>query len=194
MHARKSNESSPGQPAGINAIDSVGQAEKRYPALIRAIECQAASEGKTLQEVGDVLGVTAGYLLQLKSGVRKTEHISREFAHSVAGYCKKPAISILLMAGRLQINDFSPAGQGQSSVLESELDAVAQDELLGALIPPSAWSAPDDLKRYLLFLFYEAKGQLVRNQPRLPLMIEDLQRAASLMDDFEVLQSALSKP
>ena len=56
------------------------------PRLVQLLLAKAFINGHTVQELCDHLRVTLGFFNQLRTGIRKTEDISEDFAEAAAGY------------------------------------------------------------------------------------------------------------
>ena len=58
------------------------------------------------REMAACLGVTYGYVNQLRSGLRQARHISDDFAVSCAHYLGVPPVVVKMVAGRIPMSDF----------------------------------------------------------------------------------------
>lgn len=62
---------------------------------------EAQLRGQLLNEMASALGVTYGYINQLRNGIRKVSHISNEFARSCANYLGVPTVVVKLVSGTM---------------------------------------------------------------------------------------------
>jgi transcriptional regulator with XRE-family HTH domain len=85
--------------------------------LIAWMQEQARARGDTAQEMCKQLGVTFGYIAQLRSGHRKLSGISDDFATACARYLGVPTIVVKLLAGRISLQDFDVPSLTQEEVL-----------------------------------------------------------------------------
>ncbi len=67
-------------------------------------ECRR--RGQEYRQMADALGVTYGYINQLRSGVRLVRQISDEFAVNCARYLGVPPVVVKMIAGRIPMSDF----------------------------------------------------------------------------------------
>jgi hypothetical protein len=67
---------------------------------------EAARRGMKLAALAQELAVTAGYLLQLRSGLREASNVSRDFAAASGVFLGVPAVVVMVVAGQLQLVDF----------------------------------------------------------------------------------------
>lgn len=66
---------------------------------------EADARGLDLSGLAQALGVTTGYICQLRNGMRDSATVSREFAASSALFLGVPAVVIMIIAGQLQLVD-----------------------------------------------------------------------------------------
>lgn len=176
------------QSTMTSTAGSESATQRPLPPLIAALYRHAAIRREGLPEMAAQLGVTTGYILQLRDGTRLPERISREFAEAVAHYLGVSAITVQLLAGKIQARDFiTPIGA--RSLLESELDRMCLDAELGALMPERLLDAHEDVQHFVVLLYQEAKQQLARSQRRLPLVLDEVLRGALLQEDMLMMQS-----
>ena len=150
------------------------------PRLMQWLYQAAASRGDTKADLARSLGVTYGYLNQLSTGLRETRNITSEFCRACAQYLRIPAVSVMVACGRIRPEDFvGPAPRpGSRQALALGLERIAADPLVGGLMPPEAWDAPDAVKALLVALYEDATQQELFAPRPLPLFLQQLQEAA----------------
>lgn len=150
------------------------------PRLMQWLYQAAASRGDTKADLARSLGVTYGYLNQLSTGLRETRNITSEFCRACAQYLRIPAVSVMVACGRIRPEDFvGPAPRpGSRQALALGLERIAADPLVGGLMPPEAWDAPDAVKALLVALYEDATQQELFAPRPLPLFLQRLQEAA----------------
>ena len=94
---------------------------------------EAKLRGMKLPELARQLGVTGGYINQLRIGIRKTSEIAHEFASRCADFLGVPTVVALVVAGYLTPLDFAwkagpngqacEKGEGARTLLDSEATA-----------------------------------------------------------------------
>jgi hypothetical protein len=67
---------------------------------------ECAVRGLQTQDLARELCVTTGYLMQMRSGIRQTANISRDFAANCAVFLNVPTVVVLIIAGHLKLIDF----------------------------------------------------------------------------------------
>ena len=147
--------------------------------------------GHQLGEMARELGVTYGYIAQLRQGHRDIQHISREFAGSVARYLSDtfgkpiPPILVMLIAGRIRIDDWLPVGEAGHERLRRGLERLASDPVVGGMMPQAVWEAEPSIQQFLLSLYEEVAADDSLGTHRLPGLLEELLNAAIVLDDVE---------
>lgn len=94
-----------------------------------------------LNDLAADLGVTYGYISQLRTGLRRTEHIGHEFATSCARYLGVPAVLVKLWAGCIRADDFVWSGKPVAEAIESDFEMMASDPMIIGLLPDELSSA-----------------------------------------------------
>ena len=98
---------------------------------------EAKLRGMKLPELARQLGVTGGYINQLRIGIRQTSNIAHEFASRCAEFLGVPTVVVLVVAGYLTLSDFAwKAGsngqgfeEGEGARAQLDVEATA-DEVL----------------------------------------------------------------
>ena len=148
-------------------------------ALLDALVEKANREGLALTELSSRLGVTYGYIAQLRSGLRRTEHISDMFAKACALYLGVPTLTVKMLAGRVSLEDFVMPAQLEAEQLELGLKRITEDPLLAGFFPSALWDADASIKRFALMLYSEASGLDLLAVRKLPEIVEAAQKAAA---------------
>lgn len=157
------------------------------PPLIRVLLREALRRPHRLNDLAAELGVTYGYISQLRTGIRRTEHISHEFATACGRYLGVPAALVKLWAGRIRAEDFVWPGKPVEEAIQSDFDMMASDPIILGLLPEDLKGASQEVKQFVVNLYHEATtGWPGRTLRSLPLALELLQRAAVNEADFEV--------
>jgi hypothetical protein len=156
------------------------------PPLIRVLLREAMRRPHRLNDLAAELGVTYGYISQLRTGLRRTEHISHEFATSCGRYLGVPPVLVKLWAGRIRAEDFVWPGKPVAEAIESDFDMMASDPMILGLLPEDLRGASQEVKQFVVNLYFEATtGWPGRTLRSLPAALDLLQRAALNEADFE---------
>jgi len=149
--------------------------------LLEALVRAANAKGQQLAALAQALGVTYGYVAQLRNGHRQTANISEKFAQRCARYLNVPGITIKLLAGQVGPQDFVLPGELEAKRIEKGMQHLSEDPLLGGFVPASLGEQPEDVKRFILMLYQEVSGCGLFAYARTPEAIEAAMRGASLL-------------
>lgn len=168
------------------------------PPLIRMLFKEANRRGDQLREMAEALGCTYGYINQLRSGIRQTEHVGQAFAQHAGRYLGVPTALVKLIAGRLTIQDFAWPQRDPVEDMAECLEALRDDPVVGALVPQQLFEAEPAVQRFVWQLYTECTDLHPGPSRALPRMLEYLQRAALNEAEFELelarLREAMAQP
>ena len=146
---------------------------------------EARRRGIELQQMAAELGVTYGYVHQLKSGVRQTNSISHNFATACGEFLGIPTVTVLLLAGYLTMSDFAVRVKSEEEVVERALRQMLDDSHIRSALPEDVLGLPFEAKRALTLMYAEVTGRDVFDVQGLPNVVRWLQRAALAHDENE---------
>lgn len=168
------------------------------PPLLRVLLKEALRRRHQLNEMAIALGVTYGYISQLRTGHRRTEHISQEFATACSRYLGVPAALVKLWAGRIRAEDFVWPNKAADQALADGFARMVDDPTVLGLMPEELFSASPAIKRFVVNLFHECVDAHPRTLRAMPTALDYLQRAALNEADFEArlaeLRGELERP
>ena len=152
-------------------------------APLLALLLQASNtRGLSMRELAeDHLGLTYSHFALLRKGQRSISNIGDETTAKIAKFLGLPKVIVMIAAGRLKVEDFyrDPALLDQQ--LGPALEFIQRDPELGLSLPPSAFVADIDLRRFLVLLYEKASGKTL------------LPNRASTTDILQILQATPSK-
>lgn len=119
----------------------------------------AVSRGHKMTEVASALGVTFGYLVQLKRGIRETPRISCEVVEAAAEYLVCPPILVKLAAGQIALKDFYSPRDRMADDIDAAIAHIASDPDYSFLLPTRVDSLSQDVKASLVMLYQDATGR-----------------------------------
>lgn len=155
--------------------------------LLGWLEDEACNRGQTLQQMSKELGVTYGYIAQLRNGTRSQQSISKTFATSCAQYLGIPTVVVLLLSGFLTLRDFATPEVDEEAQLNRELRKMMKDpQLMIVLGAADLLSLNIDSKRMLVSLYGELLGHDYLAGPLIPRTVGYLQRAAEIHNEQEL--------
>lgn len=135
----------------------------------------AIQRGQKMHELSSALGVTYGYLVQLKKGIRCTSRVSEEVIRAAARYLGAPAITVRLAAGQVTLADFALPGDRFSQRVDNGLDFISNDPAYCFLLPAGVEALPMDVKASIVSLYEDATGtQLLSDTSPLPAALKQL--------------------
>jgi transcriptional regulator with XRE-family HTH domain len=135
----------------------------------------AVQRGEKMHQLSAALGVTYGYLVQLKKGIRSTTRISEEVIRGAARYLAVPAIAVRLAAGQVTLGDFDLPGDRYSQRVDNGLDFISKDPAYSFLLPAGVEQLPTDVKASIVVLYEGATGaRLLSNRDHLLHAVEQL--------------------
>lgn len=127
--------------------------------LLSMLIHRANELGHQLGDMARELNVTYGYISQLRSGLRKTEHISDHFANACALYLGAPRMTVLLASGRVKPEDVFSDPVEMVSMLPRAIKFIQSDPKYGPLMPPDLMHADQRLQYFIVTLFEDASGK-----------------------------------
>lgn len=144
-------------------------------------ECRR--RGQELRQLAEALGVTYGYINQLRSGLRLTRHISDDFAVSCARYLGVPPVVVKMVAGRIPMSDFVQPHEAVEEAMDRAMACMLDDPIARHVLPADLSGLSIEAKQGLVALYIEATGRDVLGVRQLPELVRWLQRAATIHDE-----------
>lgn len=144
-------------------------------------ECRR--RGQELRQLAEALGVTYGYINQLRSGLRLTRHISDDFAVSCARYLGVPPVVVKMVAGRIPMSDFVQPHEPLEEAMDRAMACMLDDPIARHVLPADLSGLSIEAKQGLVALYIEATGRDVLGVRQLPELVRWLQRAATIHDE-----------
>lgn len=146
---------------------------------------EAQLRGQLLNEMAAALGVTYGYINQLRNGIRKVSHISNEFARSCANYLGVPTVVVKLVSGSISLSDFAWPAVDEDMVVERAFQRMLSDPNVRPSLPRNAHKLPIPAKRAMVMMYADITGVDIFGVRQLPDIVHWLQRAAIVHDGHE---------
>lgn len=162
---------------------SLDEAEIAKPGgllLAALIQC-ATSRGQQMNELARELGVTYGYINQLRTGIRKVAQISDDFALACAYYLGVPRLTVLMLAGRITPSDVYEPEVMLPNVVPPALKVIEDDPEWGPLMTSSVAELDIPGKYLVVRLYEQATGKkLLPERLDLPRLAEGIKQLESL--------------
>jgi hypothetical protein len=117
---------------------SLAAAELDMPGglLLAALTACANTRGHHFTQMAAELGVTYGYIAQLRNGNRGVAQISDDFALACARYLVVPRMTVLMLAARITPEDMFESNEMMASEVIRAFEYVCTDPLWGPLVTP----------------------------------------------------------
>ena len=141
---------------------------------------EAHNRNMRLNDMALSLGVTVGYINQMRSGIRKTENVGQDFAEAAAHYLGIPTIVVKLLAGQIRVSDFAQKQETQEQIVERALRQVQNDLQVRMSTPVDLACLPFEAKQAIVLLHSEVSGHDYLNTRELPHIVYSLSKAMML--------------
>jgi len=154
-------ESSPREYHRTPWSGNLDEAELNRPGgLLLAALIRCANERRQqLNDMSRELGVTYGYVNQLRTGLRQTSQISDDFALACARYLNVPRLSVLMLSGRITPEDAFESDETVASEIPRAISYLCEDPEWGALVPPEVREGSYRAQFLVVRLYEEATGK-----------------------------------
>lgn len=146
---------------------------------------EALARGQHQQELARQLGVTVGYLHQLRSGLRQVSAISHDFAAACASYLLVPTVVVKLISGQIRMSDFAWPNVSEEELVERAFQRLRTDPVVMAALPEHIEALSYEARRALVILYSEVSCQDFFSLREVPEAVRWLQRAAVLHNESE---------
>lgn len=156
--------------------------------LMAWLQEEAGHRGHQLQDMARELGVTSGYISQLKSGLRRVEQISSEFAVACARYLGVPPVVVKIVSGKIAMSDFLLPHQDEGVLVNRAFARMMSDPVVKLSISEAADTYSLEVKKALVTLYAENSNQDILGLRELPNVVRWLQRATFSHNEAEVEQ------
>lgn len=153
--------------------------------LLALLVKEANRRGLQMKEMAEELGVTYGYIAQLRGGIREVRHISEEFVHACARFLGVAPIAVKIAAGKITARDFLQPDEDCDSRIDNALAHIQADPLLGGWMPPNVFQLDRKTKQFVILCYQQATGMEIIPHRMLPGLMHDLQNAVIVQEDFE---------
>ena len=180
----KHNEFRPAPADGESKSDRV---ERLYKSpggpLMGLLYDEAWKRNEPVVVMAAMLGVTCGYINQLRHGIRQTENISQDFAEACARYLDFPTIVIKLLAGSIRLTDFLRCNESEEAAVDRAIQQIQDDPKIRQALPADLKSLPLEAKKAIALMYTEVSSNDVFGTKELPHILFWLERAAVANDE-----------
>ncbi|TVT50493.1 MAG: hypothetical protein FHP94_03145 [Denitromonas halophila] len=146
--------------------------------LISWLFDEARARGMQINAMADQLGVTYGYINQLRSGIRDTAAIGQGFAEACGRFLGVPPVVVKLLGGRIVLSDFVAPNESEEQLVGRAFRAMLEDPVARKCLPADVNGLPADARRALVLMYVESSGNVLFQLDSLPVMLKHLHSAA----------------
>lgn len=126
--------------------------------LLQMLFSAANMRNLQIRELASSLGVSAGYLHQLRTGLKPVPGISRQLIENIRVFLGVPRINVLLAAGIVRHEDFYADSDQMEASLRNAEEFVRSDPMYGPLVPTDFDDHSGNLRMLVIRLYEKANG------------------------------------
>jgi len=145
--------------------------------LLAALISCANERRQQLQDMARELGVTYGYINQLRNGIRNVSQVSDDFALQCARYLAVPRLTVLMMSGRVSPEDVFEHKEMMAAEISRAMSYICDDPQWGHLVTPELRKASLESQYVLVRLYEQAAGKrLMDNHLNAETLAKEIQK------------------
>jgi len=140
---------------------SLAESELSMPGglLLAALTACANERGHHFTQMAAELGVTYGYIAQLRNGNREVSQVSDDFALACAQYLVVPRMTVLMLAGRISPRDMFESQDLLAAEVTRAFTYVCSDPEWGPLVTAEARAGGLETHYGVIRLYEKATGK-----------------------------------
>lgn len=147
---------------------------------------EARLRNSTLNEMAAELGVTYGYINQLRTGFRSTENLSQAVCKAIARYLGTCTVVVKLLANQIKLSDFLFRADTEEAAVDRAVRVLRDDPKIRHALPCELHLLPFEAKKALVLMYGEVSSHDPFETRQLPNILFWLQRAAVVHDENEL--------
>lgn len=149
--------------------------------LIAALIRCANERRQQLNDMSRELGVTYGYINQLRTGLRQTNQISDDFALGCARYLGVPRLTVLMLAGRITPEDAFESDELVASEIPRAMAYLCDDPEWGPMVPPEVRQGSSRTHFLVIRMYEEITGKkLLPERLNIKTLAEEIRKLHAL--------------
>lgn len=156
-------------------------ASKSGPLMAWLID-ESGKRGVSVDKMAAALGVTYGYINQLRNSIRKTEDVSHEFCVACAIYLCVPPIAIKIVAGVVRMSDFLHPEESEEDAVERAIRRIQDDPVVRQAVPVDLSTMSFEAKKAIALIYVQSSNQDVFGLKELPSIVHWCKKAATMHD------------
>lgn len=152
---------------------------------------EARARGMQISEMAEQLGVTYGYINQLRSGIRDTAAIGQGFAEACGRFLGVPPVVVKLLGGRILLSDFLAPDESEEQLVDRAFRVMLEDPVARKCLPADVDGLSAEARRALVLMYAESSGQALFHLDSLPAILRHLHSAAIVHEESQRRAQAL---
>lgn len=122
---------------------------------------EANKQGLSYKDLAIQLGVTYGYLAQMKSGDKPITGVSPDFVARCSEFLGIPEAAVMVAARKLKIEQLYAKPENWKTELDAAMRYIASDPQFGPYMSPNTLNADTDTKKLLVKMYQEITGKVL---------------------------------
>jgi len=139
---------------------------------------EARRRGQDLNHMARELGVTYGYVNQLRNGLRSAANVSPKFSGAAARYLGVPEVVVMIVCGRLGIASFIQPQLSEEPAVDRAICKMMDNARVKTVMPVDIAQLPLEARKAMVALYCETAGVDLFGLQTLPRAVQFLQHAA----------------
>jgi hypothetical protein len=131
----------------------------RGSTLLAWLFSEANNKGLQLKEMAAKIGVTYGYVHQLRTGLKPVPGLSEEVIDNCATFLCVPRIAVLVAADIVRAEDLYAESDCVRTYLQPALRFIRHDPRWGGLMHPTVFEADEKIQQLIILLYEEATNR-----------------------------------
>lgn len=146
---------------------SQGGGETPPAVLVSWLIREAENRGMQMRELASALGVTYGYIAQLRNGTRLASRAGMEFISKAAEFLGTPKVTVMVAAEMLTPADFY-TGTDYKQEIQRAVRFISTDPEWGALVPKDLEDQGIDVQQFVVLAYEKATGRVLLRKKKPP--------------------------
>lgn len=168
---------------GWSAGLSLEESKLRGSQLLQWLIETANSRGLQMKELAAELGVSYGYVSQLRNGTKPIPGLSEDVVNAAAQFLGLPRIAVMIAADIVKPTDFYSETSDMEGLVDAALQMMRSDSEWGPRMDPEIFRANLRSKLLVVNLYEEATGsRLLMHRANVKKWIEIMQKEFADID------------
>lgn len=158
--------------------------------LLSALFARANERGHQMGEMSKELGVTYGYISQLRHGDRDIPHVSDKFVTAAALYLNVPRMTVMMMARKVLPTDVYENPTEVANSVDASVRYIQKDPNWAPLVPHDVSEASYDIKFLIVSLYEKAEDlRLIKGRHSRESIAHHVEQCQAYRASLEIMHS-----